>query len=119
DRENGEAGWDSFYKPILLHEGAHQLLHELTGRRNLPVWFDEGLATFFQAWDVHLPVEESLAQQRRKGYALDVLEAAWREDRLVPLGRLIRLDWAAWSADGFGPGTDLHYAEAEIGRAHV
>lgn len=32
---------------VLLHELVHAVLHEMSGRRNLPTWFDEGMAQHF------------------------------------------------------------------------
>lgn len=43
----------------LFHEGTHQLLHFYIGRE-IPRWFNEGVATNFQDWDVSLNAERNI-----------------------------------------------------------
>jgi hypothetical protein len=110
DRAKGERDFASFYSKILLHEGAHQLLDALCER--LPVWFDEGVAAYFQEWDLRAPVAANLARLRTTHFRFADVRAAFGTPRWVPLARLVALEGSAWAPDDFGPATNLHYAEA-------
>ncbi|MHC4831418.1 MAG: DUF1570 domain-containing protein, partial [Planctomycetota bacterium] len=100
------------YSPILLHEATHQLLRTSIGARDLPVWFDEGIAAYFQGWDVSLPASENLTRLRGTHYRIEQVQEAWNEERLVPLSRLIRLNRGGWAPDDWGEVTMLHYGQA-------
>jgi hypothetical protein len=110
DRARGESDFATFYAKILLHEGAHEALHARCGP--LPPWFDEGVASYFQEWDVRLPVDANLERLRSTHYRIEDVRAAFGTERWVPLCRLLALGPAEWDADGYGPRTNLHYAEA-------
>jgi hypothetical protein len=48
-------GEKDFYKTefeVVQHEAAHQLLDAYTDNQGIPRWFHEGLATFFESWDL-------------------------------------------------------------------
>ncbi len=110
DAAAGERDFATFYKKILLHEGAHEMLFARCG--SLPVWFDEGVACYFQEWDVRLPVAENLERLRTTHFRFADVRDAFGTERWVPLARLLSLDRATWAPDDYGPRTTLHYAEA-------
>jgi hypothetical protein len=110
DVQKGERDFDSFYAKILLHEGSHQLL--ATTGDSWPVWLDEGVASYFQEWDVRAPVDANLARLRTTSYRFADVRAAFGTERWVPLARLFALGAGEWAPDDFGPVTKLHYAEA-------
>lgn len=112
DAERGERDFASFYTKILAHEGAHQLLGAMCGSGALPVWFDEGVASYFQEWDVRHAAAENLARLRTERYRAQDVRAAFGTARWVPLARLFGLSREQWAPDDFGPRTNLHYAEA-------
>lgn len=108
--DKGERDFATFYSKILLHEGAHQLLHALCGP--LPPWFDEGVASYFQEWDVRRPVAENLERLKTTHFRFGDVKDAFGTERWVPLRTLLALEPAQWAPDDYGPRTLLHYAEA-------
>ncbi len=112
DVERGEHDFASFYSKILLHEGSHQLLHYLTGRADLPVWFNAGDARFFQDWDHARTRKENLERLKRSHYRFNDLRDAYGTERFVKLRDLLSRTYETWTPDDFGPVTNLHYAEA-------
>lgn len=110
DVEKGERDFATFYARILLHEGTHQLVTALIGPA--PPWFDEGVASYFQEWDVRRTVDDNLDRLKDTHYRFQDVRDAFGTERWVPLARLLALDRAAFAPDDFGPATNLHYAEA-------
>lgn len=45
----------------LFHEGTHQLLHSYIGH-NIPIWFNEGIATNFQTWQIERSVKQNVSR---------------------------------------------------------
>ena len=73
---------------ILAHEGLHQYLG-LTRGENIPPWLNEGLATYFEAFDIdlrtNLPVFKPETNYIRTRSLRDALVA----DALIPLKRIL------------------------------
>lgn len=46
----------------LFHEGTHQLMRFYLGR-SCPVWFNEGMATNLETWDVSLSTDRNIAEE--------------------------------------------------------
>ncbi len=88
-----EGGDERLYR-ILFHEGTHHLLHFYIGRE-FPRWFNEGVATNFQDWDVSLSAErniyESIWKSRYPLYLHAMATGRKLEEKELPKPDLIRL----------------------------
>jgi hypothetical protein len=51
-RDEDERSFPSFHHDTLLHEGSHVFLQRILGLKDAPIWFDEGVATYFEFWDM-------------------------------------------------------------------
>ncbi|HUU21589.1 MAG TPA: hypothetical protein VM389_03555, partial [Phycisphaerae bacterium] len=110
-----ERDFANFYHPVLLHEGAHLLLRGIVGNSPVPPWFDEGVATFFETWDLRAAVEKNLrprfaASPRRK--AFENVPKGW-DARRPSLARLMAIEPKDWNPDRLGRKASYHYALAE------
>lgn len=107
-----------FHTTTLLHEVTHLLLQAMVGMRRVPVWFNEGLATYFECWEI--TKSEKLNRKNRylhsnswqtlKNYVRDVKR---KKGELRPLKELTELTYETWNADNMGPKTSLNYALSE------
>lgn len=94
---------------ILFHEGAHQLLWAYIGRGRVPLWFNEGVATNFESWDLehdapgHVRLVVLLSARRRR--AVDAV----RKGEALPLEKLLTITGAEWRSQKNRP---LNYAMA-------
>jgi hypothetical protein len=102
-----------FYHPILLHEGTHVLLRGLLGKVRNPKWFDEGVATYFQFWDLTRSVKVNRKTRYRRSEYLGVLVQTLRKNGPPDLKKLLSLDATTWDPDDMGPIAKRHYALAE------
>lgn len=113
------------YHPVLLHEGTHALLQRLVGIKTLPVWLNEGFATFYEYWDLRSkgsPIGNTAADKeaRRQQRVISPTEDRLKEILFarrgvyVPLRYILNLNtMEEWNVDGMGPRTAAHYALAE------
>jgi hypothetical protein len=109
-----EKNFAGFYRPILLHEGTHVLLRRLMGKVPNAKWFDEGVATWFQFYDL----SGSVKANRKQRYRRSMFLAKGHLKRAVAKGPpkladLIALDDDTWDPDKMGPIANEHYALAE------
>lgn len=91
-----EVGDDDTFT-LLAHEGWHQFT-QATMRDQLPIWLDEGLATYMEGhrWNGGVPVFTPRDNPDR----LDSLATACRSARIVPLAELVRSTPQDWIAKG-------------------
>lgn len=110
-KDGSERKFRQFYHPILMHEGTHQILQELAGRNGIPHWFNEGLATYFQLWDLRLSSAEN--RKRRPGRLINAGDflASHESEAMPGLRKLLAIE--KWSPDDFGPETRANYSAAE------
>ena len=109
-----ERTFTKFWTPILLHEGTHQILRERVGcRPRIPKWFDEGLANYFELWDLRRTPAQNLEARSGRVVNSDTFKTSFEKDTFIDLDALLSLDDKAWDADDFGPVTKGHYASAE------
>ncbi len=103
----------NFYHPILLHEGTHQVLQEVVGARDIPPWFGEGLATYFQLWDLRVAFD--LNQKRRPLRLINSGDfyQSWKDRGFPSLAELQGLTSSEWDADDMGPIAKRHYSAGE------
>jgi hypothetical protein len=99
------------------HELTHHMLHFFTGQAELPPWFNEGSACFFQYWDIASTMEENIAKnlamarQGDFGYFPAVILEAFGSDRFIPPSRLIAMDYDAFHLKD-STLERLHYSES-------
>ena len=94
----------------LRHEGTHQFVMQFIGG-TCPVWLSEGLAVFFQNARF---VRGRLEIGQVPLFRLGVLKKALKENRLIPLSRMLGMpggDWAA-AVRGSAPDKALQYQQA-------
>ncbi len=110
-----ERSFAKFYRPILLHEGTHQILREHAGARGkLPKWFDEGLATYFQLWDLGKTAAQNLDGRAAAGVVnKEYFKTSFEQKTFPSLDALLEIKDADWAKDDFGPITKGHYAAVE------
>lgn len=93
---------------ILAHEGLHQYL-TMTGRRGVPAWLNEGLACYFEAFDLDKhdwPVFDPHANTIRRQNLREALE----KNRIIPLAELLTMD-AGSAVRGGEVRTQSYYAQ--------
>lgn len=112
---------------VIQHEAAHALLRRLFGRRYIPIWLNEGVASYYQHMDI-------FTSSRLRGKSTAISDEAARAERnerspcprflakfadryegYVPsLAYLLNLvTMTDWSPDEMGELTRCHYAMAE------
>jgi len=113
------------YLPVIQHEGTHAMMQTLFGKRNIPCWLHEGMATFFEFWDYHGGGKPAGKSKKDKKARYKRLVVSYRKDELRPaikrgnsvyprLSYLLALgSHRRWDPDGMGPTTRYHYALAE------
>lgn len=75
---------DSNFEELVLHEIAHVLIHRAAGGREVPRWFNEGLALFVGGpWRLEDRTRVSWALLRRRRTGLDQLDRYFGIDRGV------------------------------------
>jgi len=115
DQPEGARDFAHFDLSAINHEGAHQRLGLQVGYHRTPIWFDEGVATFFENWDVYASTQENLAAYAspRSPRLLTIARTFGTKD-FLPLRTLMSLTPDTW-APATAP-VDLgyrHYAEAQ------
>jgi hypothetical protein len=110
-----ETDFQYFYRPILQHEGAHLFLKLLFGRTKVPVWLDEGIAMYFQYWDMNKSPGKNIAKRYKSSmfiYRLKkrIKEFASKGDKLE---YLLSIPNKRWNPDRMGHLAEYHYGLAE------
>ena len=106
-------GFGAMRKDVMRHEGAHQLLSYILGRHDIPIWFTEGVATFFEGWNVEKPRKWNIEQLKKTSTRFDTIKKTFGTEAFKDLGYLLRLNHRTWLPDGGGPIVYQHYAEAQ------
>lgn len=101
--------------PILTHELTHHVLQAAAGRRQIPWLVQEGVATYFQTWDMFRDAAWNRAN-RRNEFQRELCRAC-ADDALPTLPALAALE--VWDADRFGPVTHTRYGCAESLIGHL
>ena len=101
-------------KEPIRHEGAHQLLNHALGRHDVPIWFTEGVATFFEDWDLGKPRKWNI-DKLQKGHSLfGWIKKSFGTDTFKDLNHLVRLIHETWRPDKNAKDLVMqHYAEAQ------
>lgn len=73
---------------VLAHEGLHQYL-ELTRGTNVPPWLSEGLATYFEAFDVESKTNRPLFKPTTNYLRTSSLREAVQSGGLLPMERML------------------------------
>jgi hypothetical protein len=105
----GAPSFERMYLGILNHECSHALLAKGVGAKKTPAWLDEGVATFFQAWDVFASRKANLAGRRARSRFRRVLPT-----KPFSLRELAAIeDTPAFNPDSLGPVARRNYALSE------
>lgn len=81
---------------IFFHEGTHQLLHYYLARNNIPVWFNEGMATNFESWSLNRSPENNRANAIYVSRRPLLLKEIYPDNGFVPFSRLIDISSEEW-----------------------
>ncbi|MBI3831232.1 MAG: hypothetical protein HY291_17065 [Planctomycetes bacterium] len=107
-----ERDFARFYYQILLHEGTHLLLRTHLGKERIPVFLDEGIATYFQFWDLRASREENLSKRYSRSFYRYTLQALQKKD-YPSLEGYMALKPEAWNPDKMGMKALTNYALGE------
>jgi hypothetical protein len=88
---------DDKLERVLFHEGAHQLLYAYIGEQEIPTWFNEGVATNLETWDLAYTAPENVKRSIVDSHRRHVAVEAIREGQAVPIGHLMALSPMEWS----------------------
>jgi len=109
-----DSSFTKFYTPILLHEGTHMLIRERVGARlSVPRWFDEGLATYMQLWDLTKSAAQNLQDRPKKVVNAEYFKTSFEKNTFPELEALLAIQAKEWASDDFGPITKGQYAAVE------
>ena len=103
----------SMRKDTVRHEGAHQLLSYILGRHDIPVWFTEGVATFFEGWNVEKPRNWNIKRLKKTQTRFGVIRKTFGTDAFKNLSYLIGLNGDTWRPENSKRLVMQHYAEAQ------
>ena len=106
-------GFAAFPKMVMQHEGAHQLLSYILGTRRIPIWFNEGVATFFEGWKIDEEYDANIERLRKTHRRFPIIRKAFGTNKFHDLAYLVKLNYKTWTPDKFGSKTTMHYAEVE------
>jgi len=110
-----ERDFKAFYHPILLHEGTHMMLQRFSGTNKLPVFLNEGLATYFQFWNLRKPLGENLLNRKNVSFFRRLMLERLRSDKTYApdLAALLKMADKDWNTDKMGPLAKFNYAQGE------
>lgn len=110
-----EKDFKAFYHPILLHEGTHMMLQRFSGTNKLPVFLNEGLATYFQFWNLRKNLGENLQQRKNASFFRKLMLERLRSDKAytADLATLLKIEDKNWNTDKMGPLAKFNYAQGE------
>jgi len=110
-----EKEFKAFYHPILLHEGTHMMLQRFAGTNKLPVFLNEGLATYFQFWNLRKNLGENLLNRKNASFFRKLMLERLRTDKAYTpdLAALLKTEDKNWNTDKMGPLAKFNYAQGE------
>ncbi len=100
-------------KDTVRHEGAHQLLSYILGRHDIPIWFTEGVATFFEGWDVEKPRNWNIKRLKKTQTRFGAIKQTFGTDAFKDLTYLVGLNRDSWWPKNNAPIVMQHYAEVQ------
>ncbi|MHC4884875.1 MAG: hypothetical protein ACYTGH_07310, partial [Planctomycetota bacterium] len=95
---------------ILFHEGTHQLMHMYVGRR-VPTWFNEGMATNFESFELTRSPESNRANAIYTSKRIYTLSKIYPSSGYVGFSRLKDISGRDWNGSS-NPGAN--YASAWV-----
>ncbi|MBN2712928.1 MAG: hypothetical protein JXR97_10945 [Planctomycetes bacterium] len=113
------------YHPVIQHEGTHALFHRFMGKKPIPFWLNEGMATFYEYWDYRSTVDPMSSGSSGKKARMKRLTLSYRKHFLrdwirdsggvyPKLSYVMGLNsYAQWDVDNMGRKTGFHYGAAE------
>jgi hypothetical protein len=114
-KEPAEREFAKFYHPILQHEGTHMLLQRFAGKNKIPPFINEGIATWFQFWNLRMTMADNLKKRKTQSfYHSLLLEKLKAEKDFTPkLDRMLQIEEKDWNRDNMGAEASLNYALGE------
>jgi tetratricopeptide (TPR) repeat protein len=91
---NGKYG-DEKVQEIMFHEGTHQLLY-LYIKNDIPIWFNEGMATNFETWELEKSPEYNRAEAIYKSNRPFYLLKIYPDKGFVSFRQLIKITSRQW-----------------------
>lgn len=85
-------------KETLIHEGTHQLMFSYTGGNRGSVWFEEGIATNFESWDIHRSAIQNLHRTVFDSKRRHTLFQLYDKEAELPVFKLLDMSSNAWSS---------------------
>lgn len=103
-----------FHRPVLQHEGAHAMFQKFTGRRPIPVFFNEGVATYFEWWNLREDMKTNRELRDKRTYRWRTLREKYSAE---PDFKPVLKDYLDMPHEKWGMGGNeqitLNYALAE------
>lgn len=85
---------------ILLHEGTHLQIRRRFGPHRTPEWYDEGMASFFETWDLRRDAAANLVDRCSRSRWMAMLTVFWEQQKLPTLPEwLAELRSKGWNPD--------------------
>jgi len=103
------SGFAGFETSVIRHEGAHQLLAYILGTHAIPIWYTEGVATFFESWDIAKPIQANLEDLKTTHTRFESIARTYGTKDFLSLHKLTDLSYETWTKDD----VLLHYAEVQ------
>ncbi len=77
-----EEGKDFVYfnRPVLQHEGAHAMFQKFTGKSLIPVFFNEGVATYFEWWNLREDTKTNQEERDKRTYRWRLLRQKYTQE---------------------------------------
>jgi tetratricopeptide (TPR) repeat protein len=83
-------------RETLFHESTHQLLHAYTVKKSIPVWFNEGMATNLETWDVTKSRAENLRLAIVRSHLRTIAILAVMSGKAGDLEKLLSIQSEEW-----------------------
>lgn len=106
----------NFYRSVLQHEGSHAMLSKFCGKIKIPVFFNEGLATYLETWDLRIEKPTDAERNKRFLRSFHLRALLHHYDRYPDyrpdLASLLAIDHQGWER-GSDEEISLRYGLAE------
>jgi hypothetical protein len=88
---------EEYVQRVLFHEGTHQMVAHYTGRSRIPIWFNEGLATNIETWDLAMAPIENIKRSPLVSAYTHAMAGKVKNGKLPSLDDLVSMTHEEWS----------------------